>query len=141
MEMRTIGGLQVSAVGLGCNNFGARADEEKSKAVIAAALDAGITLFDTADSYGMTKSEEILGKYLKGHRDDVVIATKTMKITPSARTGTPLAAATSSSSEANNSGRYSTAMAAKTSAAEKTHDAKDDEAEGDELAHARGDAG
>jgi len=74
--MRTIGGLQVSAVGLGCNNFGARADEEKSRAVIAAALDAGITLFDTADSYGTGRSEEILGKYLKGHRDDVVIATK-----------------------------------------------------------------
>jgi len=76
MEMRTIGGIPVSTVGLGCNNFGARADEEKSKAVIAAALDAGITLFDTADSYGITKSELILGKYLKGHRDEVVIATK-----------------------------------------------------------------
>ena len=76
MELRTIGGLSVSTVGLGCNNFGARADEERSRSVIAAALDAGITLFDTADSYGMGKSEEILGKYLKGHRDEVVIATK-----------------------------------------------------------------
>jgi aryl-alcohol dehydrogenase-like predicted oxidoreductase len=76
MEMRTLGGLTVSAVGVGCNNFGGRADEATSTAVIQAALDAGITFFDTADSYASTESEKILGKVLKPHRDEVIIATK-----------------------------------------------------------------
>jgi aryl-alcohol dehydrogenase-like predicted oxidoreductase len=67
-------GLAVSRVGLGCNNFGRRIDLEASRPVVAAALDAGITLFDTADSYGA--SEEILGELLAGQRDDVIIATK-----------------------------------------------------------------
>ncbi|MBE0609067.1 MAG: aldo/keto reductase [Dehalococcoidia bacterium] len=79
MEYRHLGrsGLQVSAVGLGCNNFGMRCDFDQSKAVVHQALEAGITLFDTADVYGgQGKSEEFLGKILKGNRQDVVIATK-----------------------------------------------------------------
>ena len=76
METRSIGAQKVSLVGLGCNNFGMRLDEERSAAVVHAALDAGITLFDTADSYGGTLSEEFLGRALAGRRDEVVIATK-----------------------------------------------------------------
>ena len=78
MEYRTMGrsGLQVSTIGLGCNNFGMLLDEPDSTAVVHAALDAGITLFDTSDSYGNSHSEEYLGAALAGHRDDVVIATK-----------------------------------------------------------------
>jgi aryl-alcohol dehydrogenase-like predicted oxidoreductase len=67
-------GLAVSRVGIGCNNFGMRLDLDGSRPVIEAALDAGITLFDTADSYG--SSEEILGEVLEGRRDDVILATK-----------------------------------------------------------------
>ncbi|HEU4567468.1 MAG TPA: aldo/keto reductase [Marmoricola sp.] len=76
MQFRHVGrsGLVVSAVGLGTNNLGMRLDEEQSREVVHAALDAGITLFDTSDSYG--RSEERLGALLEGHRDDVVIATK-----------------------------------------------------------------
>ena len=78
MEFRRLGssGLKVSEVGLGCNNFGMRIDQEATSAVVAAALDAGITLFDTADVYGGTKSEVMLGEALKGKRHKVVIATK-----------------------------------------------------------------
>jgi aryl-alcohol dehydrogenase-like predicted oxidoreductase len=67
-------GLAVSTVGLGTNNFGMKLDLEESRAVVHAALDHGITLFDTADSYG--ESESRLGKILQGNRDDVLIATK-----------------------------------------------------------------
>jgi aryl-alcohol dehydrogenase-like predicted oxidoreductase len=73
---RRIGDLEVSVAGLGCNNFGMRIDEPKATAVVGAALDAGITHFDTADLYGGTKSEEILGRALGSRRDDVVVATK-----------------------------------------------------------------
>jgi len=79
MEYRNLGnsGLQVSAVGLGCNNFGMRCDLDQTKAVVSAALDAGINFFDTADIYGgRGKSEEFLGIALKEHRRDAVIATK-----------------------------------------------------------------
>jgi aryl-alcohol dehydrogenase-like predicted oxidoreductase len=76
VETRSIGSLKVSLVGLGCNNFGMRSDEEQSTAVVHAALDAGITLFDTADIYGGTLSEEYLGRALAGRRDEVVVATK-----------------------------------------------------------------
>ena len=76
METRAIGALKVSLVGLGCNNFGMRCDEERSAAVVHAALDSGITFFDTADIYGGTLSEEFLGRALAGRRDEVVIATK-----------------------------------------------------------------
>ena len=77
MNTRKLGSLEVSLVGLGCNNFGMRIDEAATKAVVDAAIDAGITLFDTADVYGgQGKSEELLGKALGARRDDVVVATK-----------------------------------------------------------------
>jgi aryl-alcohol dehydrogenase-like predicted oxidoreductase len=79
MEFKNLGrsGLQVSVVGLGCNNFGMRCDLEQSQAVVHKALDEGINLFDTADVYGGAgKSEEFLGKILKGRRHEVVLATK-----------------------------------------------------------------
>jgi aryl-alcohol dehydrogenase-like predicted oxidoreductase len=76
VETRRIGSLDVSVVGLGCNNFGGRLDEAATRAVIDAALDAGISFLDTADNYGNTRSEEFLGRILPGHRDRVVLATK-----------------------------------------------------------------
>jgi aryl-alcohol dehydrogenase-like predicted oxidoreductase len=76
MQTRPIGSLSASVVGLGCNNFGGRLDEAGTKAVVDAALDAGITLFDTADIYGGTRSEGYLGRALGSKRDDVLIATK-----------------------------------------------------------------
>jgi aryl-alcohol dehydrogenase-like predicted oxidoreductase len=78
MSYRPLGdsGLVVSVVGVGCNAFGRRIDAEASAAVVQAALDEGITLFDTADSYGFGVSESMLGKALGSHRCDVVIATK-----------------------------------------------------------------
>ena len=80
MEYRQLGdsGLTVSVVGLGCNNFGRRLDAGRTEAVVNAAVDAGITLFDTADSYRGEHgfSEELLGKALGSRRDEVVIATK-----------------------------------------------------------------
>jgi aryl-alcohol dehydrogenase-like predicted oxidoreductase len=82
MRYSTLGdsGLMVSAVGVGLNNVGNRIDRDQTKAVIDAAADTGITLLDTADSYGFTAgagaSERILGEVLKGRRDDFVVATK-----------------------------------------------------------------
>ncbi|MDB5475192.1 MAG: aldo/keto reductase [Phenylobacterium sp.] len=78
MKLRRLGasGLKVSEVGLGCNNFGMRIDEKQTEAVVDAAIDAGITLFDTADIYGGTKSEEFLGKALGKKRNKIVLATK-----------------------------------------------------------------
>jgi len=76
MPTRNIGSLEVSVVGLGCNNFGGRIDEARSREVVAAALDSGITFFDTADIYGGTRSEEILGRALGRRRREVVVATK-----------------------------------------------------------------
>lgn len=78
MEFRTLGksGLKVSVVGLGCNNFGGRLDRESSLQVVRAAVDHGITLFDTADVYGGGMSEEIVGAGVKDCRDRVIIATK-----------------------------------------------------------------
>ncbi len=71
------GGPEVSVVGLGCNNFGSRVDERGTRAVVDAALEVGVTLFDTADVYGNRGgSEELLGKALKKRRDRVVLATK-----------------------------------------------------------------
>ncbi|MGW2675684.1 aldo/keto reductase [Streptomyces sp. NPDC001436] len=70
-------GLLVSAVGLGCNNFGGRLDLDATRAVVDAALDSGVTLLDTADIYGgQGGSERLLGQALKGRRDQVVLATK-----------------------------------------------------------------
>ncbi|WP_437303388.1 aldo/keto reductase [Sorangium sp. So ce388] len=76
MEKRRIGSLEVSVVGIGCNNFGGRIDEQRTAAVVDAALDAGINFFDTADFYGGTRSEELLGRALGGRRSQVIIATK-----------------------------------------------------------------
>jgi len=76
METRSIGKLDASVVGLGCNNFGGRIDEAASERVVHAALDAGITLFDTADIYGGTLSEEYLGRALGSRRDEAIVATK-----------------------------------------------------------------
>ena len=79
MRYRSLGnsGLTVSAAGLGCNNFGRRLDVAATRAVVDAALEAGITLLDTADTYGGSGlSEEILGEVLAGRRDQVVLATK-----------------------------------------------------------------
>jgi len=79
MEYRNLGrsGLLVSAAGVGCNNFGARADLEAATRVVHAALDRGVNLFDTADVYGPRGlSEEYLGKALEGRRDRAVVATK-----------------------------------------------------------------
>jgi aryl-alcohol dehydrogenase-like predicted oxidoreductase len=76
MDTRQIGSLEVSVVGLGCNNFGRRLDFDATSAVVDAALDSGITFFDTADVYGGTKSEEYLGRALGRRRDEVVVATK-----------------------------------------------------------------
>lgn len=76
MEKRKIGSLEVSAVGLGCNNFGRRLDAQATQAVVDAAIENGINFFDTADIYGGTKSEEFLGLALGKRRDKVVVATK-----------------------------------------------------------------
>lgn len=76
MQMRRIGSLDVSTVGLGCNNFGRRLDESGTGKVIDAALDAGINFLDTADSYGGTDSEVFLGRCLGNRRDRVILATK-----------------------------------------------------------------
>jgi aryl-alcohol dehydrogenase-like predicted oxidoreductase len=78
VPMRPFGrsGLEVSVVGLGGNNFGRRIDLEATRAVVDAALDAGVTFIDTADIYGRGLSEEYLGQVLQGRRDQVVLATK-----------------------------------------------------------------
>jgi len=80
VEKRRIGSLEVSVVGLGCNNFGMRLDQKASAKVIEAALAARITFFDTSDSYG--PSEEYLGKTLGRRRKAVIIATKFGKPVP-----------------------------------------------------------
>jgi aryl-alcohol dehydrogenase-like predicted oxidoreductase len=79
MRFKPVGnsGLLVSVAGLGCNNFGGRLDLQQTRAVVDAAIDAGITLFDTADIYGHGGgSEELLGQVLGGRRDQIVLATK-----------------------------------------------------------------
>ncbi|MGH8915045.1 MAG: aldo/keto reductase [Acidimicrobiia bacterium] len=76
--MRTgrIGDIEVSVIGLGCNNFGRALDKEGSVRVVEAALDHGVTFFDTASNYGEGRSESFLGNALGSRRDQVVIATK-----------------------------------------------------------------
>jgi aryl-alcohol dehydrogenase-like predicted oxidoreductase len=79
MRTRSLGdgGPEVTVVGLGCNNFGRRADLEQTRAVIDAALDEGVTLLDTADIYGpQGMSETYMGEVLEGRRDRIVLATK-----------------------------------------------------------------
>jgi aryl-alcohol dehydrogenase-like predicted oxidoreductase len=68
--------IEVSVVGLGCNNFGRRLDLDRTAVVLEAALDAGITLFDTADVYGDGDSERLMGEVLEGRREEFVLATK-----------------------------------------------------------------
>ena len=82
MEMRRLGnsGLLVSAVGLGCNNFGGRIDTAATRQVVHKAFDLGITLFDTADIYGNKGgSETAMGEVLGARRKDIVLATKYAK--------------------------------------------------------------
>src|SRR5579871_1123736 len=78
MQTRRLGdgGPEVSVIGLGTNNFGRRCDYEQTLSVIDTALDAGITLFDTADIYGQGMSEDYIGRALEGRRDRVILATK-----------------------------------------------------------------
>ena len=79
MQTRRIGSLDVSLLGLGCNNFGMRIDAAQTDLVVGAAIDAGVTYFDTANAYGGGQSEEIIGSYLKAHpgkRDRLVIGSK-----------------------------------------------------------------
>ena len=79
MQLRSFGttNLRVSAVGLGCNNFAIRLDRAATRAVVHAALDAGVTLFDTADIYGNRgASESLLGEALGARRKDIVLVTK-----------------------------------------------------------------
>ena len=76
MEKRRVGSLEVSIVGVGCNNFGGRIDETRTQQVIDAALDGGVSFFDTADTYADGRSEELLGRFLGNRRSQVIIATK-----------------------------------------------------------------
>jgi aryl-alcohol dehydrogenase-like predicted oxidoreductase len=78
VEFRQLGtsGLRVSAIGLGCNPFGNEVDPPTAEAIVNQAIDVGVTYFDTADSYFAGKSEDYLGRALKGKRDKVIVATK-----------------------------------------------------------------
>jgi len=78
VQKRKIGSLDASVIGVGCNNFGGRIDETRTREVIDAALDQGITFFDTADMYAEGRSEELIGRFVvdRGHRSEVLIATK-----------------------------------------------------------------
>lgn len=76
MQTRKVGSLQVSVVGLGCNNFGWRIDAEASAKVIDTAIESGVTFFDTADRYGKGQSEDFLGRTLGKRRDQIILATK-----------------------------------------------------------------
>ena len=76
MEHGRIASLDVSVVGLGCNNFGWRLDADATARVVHAALHAGVNLFDTAEFYGEGRSEEYLGRALRGRRSQAIIATK-----------------------------------------------------------------
>jgi aryl-alcohol dehydrogenase-like predicted oxidoreductase len=76
VQTRRIGSLEVSVVGLGCNNFGWRIDAEASAKVIDAAIESGVMFFDTADRYGKGQSEDFLGRALGRRRDQIILATK-----------------------------------------------------------------
>jgi aryl-alcohol dehydrogenase-like predicted oxidoreductase len=76
VEQRKIGSLGVSIVGVGCNNFGMRIDETQTQEVINAAVNAGVNFFDTADTYANGRSEELVGRFLRSRRSEVVIASK-----------------------------------------------------------------
>ncbi|HSL25987.1 MAG TPA: aldo/keto reductase, partial [Acidimicrobiia bacterium] len=76
MRTAKLGELEVSVIGLGCNNLGRALDREQSVVVVGAALDAGINVFDVSDNYGEGRAESYLGAALGRQRDQVVIATK-----------------------------------------------------------------
>ena len=76
MQTRKVGSLEVSIVGLGCNNFGWRIDAEASAKVIDTTIESGVTFFDTADRYGKGQSEDFLGRALGKRRDQIILATK-----------------------------------------------------------------
>ena len=76
MQTRKIGSLEVSVVGVGCNNFGMRIDEARTKEVIEGALGSGVNFLDTADTYANGRSEELVGRLLGDRRSEVIIATK-----------------------------------------------------------------
>jgi aryl-alcohol dehydrogenase-like predicted oxidoreductase len=82
VERRSIGSVRVPVAGIGCNNFGRRIDEARTREVVAAALEVGATLFDTADLYGDGRSEEFLGRALGPRRDEAVIVSKFGMRTP-----------------------------------------------------------
>lgn len=89
MQTRQIGALEVTTVGIGCNNFGRELDASATRDVIEAALDEGIAFFDTADSYGdpKTASETLLGEIVRPHRDELVLATKFGRLLDDRRRG------------------------------------------------------
>jgi aryl-alcohol dehydrogenase-like predicted oxidoreductase len=88
VETRSIGSVAVPIAGIGCNNFGRRIDEERTKQVVDAALEVGATLFDTADLYGDGRSEEFLGRALGDRREEVVVVSKFgMRTPPDGLTG------------------------------------------------------
>jgi aryl-alcohol dehydrogenase-like predicted oxidoreductase len=76
MRTAKLGSLDVSVIGLGCNNFGRALDQEGTNEVVATCLEVGISFFDTASNYGEAKSEGFLANALGSHRDEVVIGTK-----------------------------------------------------------------
>jgi aryl-alcohol dehydrogenase-like predicted oxidoreductase len=80
--MRSIGSIPVPLAGVGCNNFGRRIDEDRTRKVVDAAFEVGATVFDTADLYGDGRSEEFLGEALKSRRDEAVIVSKFGMRTP-----------------------------------------------------------
>jgi aryl-alcohol dehydrogenase-like predicted oxidoreductase len=82
VQTRTIGSIPVPLAGIGCNNFGRRIDEERTREVVDAAFEADATLFDTADLYGDGHSEEFLGRALGSRRDRAVIVSKFGMRTP-----------------------------------------------------------
>jgi aryl-alcohol dehydrogenase-like predicted oxidoreductase len=92
MELRPLGQLDVSVVGLGCNNFGMTIDADQTQQVVDAAIDAGINYFDTAESYGRGQSEEFLGRALGSRRSEVLVASKwghTVSLAEGERGGDP----------------------------------------------------
>jgi aryl-alcohol dehydrogenase-like predicted oxidoreductase len=75
-DLRTAGPLSLPPVGIGCNAFGTRIDADRVSGIIDAAIEHGVAFFDTADSYGAGRSEELLGQAIRGRRDEVIVATK-----------------------------------------------------------------
>ena len=89
MRKRRIGSLEVTVVGVGCNNFGRQLDAERTQRVMYAALDQGVNFFDTADSYGRphTNSESVIGEVMGSRRNELLIATKFGRVLDDRRQG------------------------------------------------------